>query len=256
MKPAEQTIAETDVCIVGGGPAGLGAAIAARAKGLRVIVADGAQPPIDKACGEGLLPDALEALRGLGVELAPGSSAAFTGIRFASPTMAVDARFPSGVARGVRRTVLHGLLADRAQATGAVLLWGRRVTGLEENSVKLDSGTIRSRWVVGADGQNSRIRQWAGLGRVRRESRRFGFRRHYRLAPWSEFMEIHWGAHCQVYVTPVSPHEVCIALISRDPHHRIDGVLDGFPECGNAFAASRTRARSVGRLPPPEHFSA
>ena len=49
----------TDVFVVGGGPAGLAAAIAARQRGLRVVVADGGQPPIDKACGEGLMPDGL-----------------------------------------------------------------------------------------------------------------------------------------------------------------------------------------------------
>jgi len=44
---------DTDVFIVGGGPAGLAAAIAARCKGLRVMLADGASPPIAKTCGEG-----------------------------------------------------------------------------------------------------------------------------------------------------------------------------------------------------------
>jgi len=38
--------------VIGGGPAGLAAAIAARQQGLRVLVAEGARPPIDKACGE------------------------------------------------------------------------------------------------------------------------------------------------------------------------------------------------------------
>jgi flavin-dependent dehydrogenase len=44
---------ETDVFIIGGGPAGLAAAIAAREKGCKVAVADCTRPPIDKACGEG-----------------------------------------------------------------------------------------------------------------------------------------------------------------------------------------------------------
>ena len=52
----------TDVFVIGGGPAGLAAAIAARQQGLRVVVADGAKPPIDKACGEVLMPDAIAAL--------------------------------------------------------------------------------------------------------------------------------------------------------------------------------------------------
>ena len=50
---------DADVFILGGGPAGLAAAIAARRRGLRVILADAERPPIDKACGEGLMPDSL-----------------------------------------------------------------------------------------------------------------------------------------------------------------------------------------------------
>ena len=56
-----------DVFVVGGGPAGLATAIAARRRGLSVMVADGAIPPIDKSCGEGLMPDGVEALHALGI---------------------------------------------------------------------------------------------------------------------------------------------------------------------------------------------
>src|SRR5258708_15893290 len=55
-----------DVLIVGGGPAGLASAIAAARQGLHVEVIDAMKPPIDKACGEGLMPDALEALAAIG----------------------------------------------------------------------------------------------------------------------------------------------------------------------------------------------
>src|ERR1044071_9947152 len=53
----------TDAVIVGGGPAGLAAAIALRVRGLEVVLADAAIPPIEKACGEGLMPDGVAALR-------------------------------------------------------------------------------------------------------------------------------------------------------------------------------------------------
>src|SRR3979490_781323 len=52
----------TSVLVIGGGPAGLAVAIAARMKGFDVTVADGAKPPIDKACGEGLMPGTMAAL--------------------------------------------------------------------------------------------------------------------------------------------------------------------------------------------------
>ena len=277
---------DTDVFIAGGGPAGLAAAIAARAKGLRVMVADPAEPPVDKACGEGLPPDSLAALRALGIGFDPDLSAPIAGIRFVGCKASVQASFPSGLGAGVRRTILHRLLATRAEETGVTLLWGRRVTGLSGHSVKLlrnsrktgtgssvppdelassspvwghaavpfalDSETIRSQWIIGADGQGSRIRQWAGLDRKRRESFRFGFRRHYRMPPWSEFVEVHWGGNCQFYVTPIGCREVCVALISRDSHHRIDDVLDGFPELqrrlrGVEFTSQERGAISASR---------
>ena len=68
---------ETDVFVIGGGPAGLAAAIAARQRGFDVMVADGALPPIDKPCGEGLMPDGLCALADLGVTIPPEESYPF-----------------------------------------------------------------------------------------------------------------------------------------------------------------------------------
>ena len=56
---------QPDIFVVGGGPAALASAIAASDKGFRVTVADAARPPLDKACGEGLMPDAVLALETL-----------------------------------------------------------------------------------------------------------------------------------------------------------------------------------------------
>jgi len=43
-------------------------------------------------------------------------------------------------------------------------------------------------------------------------------------------MELHWGPHCQIYVTPIAHDEVCVALMSADPHLRLDAALTAFPE--------------------------
>lgn len=221
----------TDVFVIGGGPAGLAAAIAARLKGFDVIVADAARPPIDKPCGEGLMPDAFDALRGLGVYLADvAPSFPFRGIRFHGAGVSVAASFPRGHGVGIRRTRLHEVLIDRARQIRVSMLWGTRVNGVSEDSVLLDDAVVRCRWIIGADGQNSRVRHWAGLDAARHESARYGFRRHYRIAPWTDHMEIYWGAGCQMYVTPVSPREVCAAVISRDSHLRFDDALPLFPD--------------------------
>src|SRR5271155_4668016 len=136
----------TDVFIVGGGPAGLAAAIAARTKGFRVIVADGAKPPITKACGEGMLPDALKALSELGVELRDSDGSALTGIRFEDDRSSVSARFPEGCGLGVRREILHQRMMERAQNCGVSFLWNTAVTGLFGEGVVAGGNKIAARW--------------------------------------------------------------------------------------------------------------
>src|SRR5580698_6001558 len=131
----------TDVFVVGGGPAGLAAAIALRSRGLEVTVADPALPPIDKGCGEGLMPNALVALERLAVELPREHCFPFRGIRFLGQDASVDASFPNGSGVGIRRTHLHQALIRRAEEVGAKLLWGVAVKGLSKSGVVLDRAT-------------------------------------------------------------------------------------------------------------------
>jgi len=142
----------------------------------------------------------------------------------------VEARFPAGCGFGLRRTALHQFLIDHAHQAGVRLLWGARVTALVNAGAWVDDRLVRARWIVGADGGNSPVRRWAGLDASQRDSRRYGFRRHYRIPPWSEFMEIHWADGCQLYLTPVSDGEVCVVAISRDPHLRLDAALARLPQ--------------------------
>ena len=228
-----------DVFIIGGGPAGLATAIAARSHDLSVVVADGALPPIDKACGEGLMPDGVEALRNLGITIPENESYPFCGIRFVCDGTKAEATFPRGTAYGIRRTHLHRVMVDHAAACGVRLLWQAAVTGLHPEGALVAGELVRTRWVVGADGSSSRVRDWAKLDRheldatfdaTRERNLRFAFRRHYRVRPWTDFMELHWGRHCQVYITPVSREEVCVALISSSAKLRLDDALGEFPD--------------------------
>ena len=219
-----------DVIVIGGGPAGLAAAISAARQGMRVAVADCAQPPIDKACGEGLMPDSLQALAELGVSLEGCDTGRFRGIRFIGREAAVEADFPCGAGLGIRRTLLHGLMAERAAALGVRLLWGARVSNVKSGEVEVNEQVLHCRWIVGADGQNSRVRKWAGLTRGRDHERRIGLRQHFQIQPWSEFVEIYWGESRQAYVTPIGSDEICVALISRARFASFDTALAHFPE--------------------------
>jgi len=205
-------------------------AIAARQRGLRVAVADGMQPPIDKACGEGLMPAGLAALERLGLQLPLEQAYPFRGIRFLSGKLAADAQFPAGEnGLAARRTVLHRVMVDRAAQVGADLFWRQTVSGIAADGVQVGTDFVRARWIVGADGANSRVRRWARLERSSRPRLRYWFRRHYRVAPWTDHMEVHWGERCQGYATGVSRQRVCVAMASHDPRMRLEDGLRDLP---------------------------
>ena len=204
-----------EVFVIGGGPAGLAVAIAGQRRGFTVTVADGAEPFIDKACGEGLMPGTQEALGRLGVELPADVGYRFNGIRFLDKSAAVGADFPHGRGIGIRRTVLHEVLVREAERSGVKLLWKTPVSGIESGGVRLNSGVVPARWIIGADGGHSRVCHWCELDSTVSNHQRFAMRRHYRVRPWSEFMEIYWGPRVQAYVTPIACEEVCVVMMGE-----------------------------------------
>ena len=216
-----------DALIVGGGPAGLAAAIALRLKGLDVLVADALHPPIDKACGEGLMPDARKDLAALGIAVHEG--APFEGIAFLAGRRHAAAYFEHGTGIGIRRLQLHALLVGRCRELGVRLAWGTRVQIALHEPLLVDGLRCTYRYAIAADGQSSRMRLAMGLGQGKIFSRRFGARCHYRVEPWSRMVEVHWGDLGQAYVTPVGEEEVCVATVARSPAVRMEAVLRGLP---------------------------
>jgi flavin-dependent dehydrogenase len=207
---------QADVFVIGGGPAGLAAAIAARQKGLTVILADGRRPPLDKACGEGLMPDTRLDAAALGIELPDSDGMEFRGIRFVGERCSVQGDFPRGSGLGLRRLALHERMVEAAERAGVQLRWGTPIASAAD---------VPARWTIGADGTGSRVRKWACLENSATHTRRFAQRQHFALAPWSPRVEVHWGHGCQIYITPTAPNEICVALISRDPRLRLSEAL-------------------------------
>jgi 2-polyprenyl-6-methoxyphenol hydroxylase-like FAD-dependent oxidoreductase len=196
----------------------------------------------------------LNALAHLGVLVPEEGCAPLRGIRFVNGSYSMDSPFGKddhGLrdhGLGVRRTLLHRLLAERATLAGVETMWGARVTGISNGRVLVNGEAVEARWIIGADGIASRIRTWAGLDASRRETRRFGFRRHYRILPWTDRVEIHWGGGYQIYITPVGPEEICLALISRDPHLRIDEALGKMPGLLDRLAGAQVSSTDRGSV--------
>jgi flavin-dependent dehydrogenase len=223
-----------DVLVVGGGPVGLAAAIYCTLAGLSVTVAEPRTAPVDKACGEGVMPAAVRRLAALGVT---PDGHPLRGIRYLDAAHQADAPFRHGDGLGVRRTVLHAALAARAAALGIPVI-PARVTTFERRAGHVAAAGVEARYLVAADGLHSTVRRvleretparqpggrrpgwkpgWKPGGERRPAVPRYGLRRHYRVAPWTDLVEVHWAPRSEAYVTPVSADVVGIGLLFARP---------------------------------------
>lgn len=151
-----------DVAVVGAGPAGSAAALAARRAGATVLLLDRADFPRDKPCGDGIAPHTLDVLAGLGVRGLADGYAPVTALRLVGPGGAAVARPLPRAAYTVPRAVFDGRLVAAAVAAGADL---RRhaVRRLADAGDRVDiDGRWSARTVIGADGASSTVRRHLG----------------------------------------------------------------------------------------------
>ncbi|MBB3749905.1 flavin-dependent dehydrogenase [Mycolicibacterium sp. BK634] len=245
-----------DLLVAGGGPAGLVTALHAARAGLSVTVVERRRAPIDKACGEGMMPYTVEQLGKLGIT-PPGKP--FRGITYLDSTRRVDAPFRAGPGLGVRRTALHSALMDAVSAAGVDVVTAH-VGSITQDTDSVQCAGFRARYLAAADGLHSPIRRSLGLARPSRGSRRWGLRRHVHIAPWSERVEVYWGDGAEAYVTPVADDCVGIAILTARQgsfesrlaefgalRERVDGHQHG-PERAAGPLRQRVASRRAGRV--------
>jgi len=245
---------DADLLIAGAGPAGLAAAIEAADCGLRVTVVEKRRPPLDKPCGEGIMPAGVALLHRLGIHVPALHSRPFTGIRFVDGKIVAEGRFPNGPGLGVRRTALAQAMLERASRAGVEVRFGCALVSFAQRRRSVvamtSDGEIEAAWLIGADGLHSRVRALAGLGgSPRSEGRRFGMRRHFSVAPWTTCVEVHWSDGAEAYVTPVGPAEVGVALLWNGEHCRYDELLGRFPVLAQCLAGAPPCTEIAGAGP-------
>ena len=236
---------DADLIVVGGGPVGLAAAIEARLAGLSVALVEARDGAIDKACGEGLMPGAVPMLDRLGVDPA---GMPLRGVSYRDGRRVADYRFREGSGLGVRRLELHRALAARADELGVARVF-EKVTELSQDNDGVSVGGLRGRWVLGADGLHSSVRRLAGLEASPSRLKRYGLRRHFTVAPWTDLIEVHWAHGIEAYVTPVAPDVVGVAILGNKGLD-FDDAIAGIPELAGHLAGA-TRAsvlRGAGPL--------
>jgi flavin-dependent dehydrogenase len=233
-----------DLCIAGGGPVGLAAALYAARAGLDVVVHEPRSGPVDKACGEGLMPGAVADLAELGVEPAGHRIA---GIAYLDTSRRVETAFRHGDGRGVRRTVLHSALRDAVAAAG-VEVETRAVEEVENRGDHVLVDGERFGHLIAADGLHSPTRRYLGLDQPVARRRRFGLRSHVAVPPWTPYVEVHWSPTSEAYVTPVADDLVGVAVLT-DSSRPFPELLGEHPLLADRLAgAGWQRVRGAGPL--------
>jgi len=194
---------DAEVIVVGAGPAGAATAWALAKEGVDVLVLDRARFPRDKICAEYLSPQASRILSDMGVleEIERSGPAHLAGMRLRAPNgLVANGEFAAnhgfhgfrdkGLA--IRRTILDEIVLRGARSVGARVEEGVRVTDVVRNSGARVSGvstigpngvarTLRSHYIVGADGLRSVIGRRLGLVKTSRIwPRRIALVAHYR----------------------------------------------------------------------------
>jgi flavin-dependent dehydrogenase len=254
-----------DLLVVGGGPAGLATGIFAALEGLTVTLFERRRFPVDKPCGEGLMPRGVELLSRMGLTVLDAHP--FHGIRYVDRSSVAEARFPDGPGYGIRRTVLSRAMAARARALGVEVVESARVDSIETTAtrarVNVSRQTFDGRWVVAADGLHGILRaeassflgarSWLPTGSLR--SPRFGFRSHFRVRPWSPCVEVHWAEGGEAYVTPVGEEEVAVAFLWNERAPSWDDMISRFPTLAARLAGRPSTSKLQGAGPLRRRFT-
>jgi len=156
-----------DVVVVGAGPAGAAAALAAVRAGARTVLLEREQLPRYKRCGGGMIGASQAAVDAAGVDLGPLSLDRVGRFTFTSSGRAGFTRETAPFLPMVLRSQLDAALVQVAVDAGVELREGVTVTSYEQDGSGVRIGTrdgvVTAGAVVGADGSGSRAAAHVGV---------------------------------------------------------------------------------------------
>ncbi|GAB3577203.1 NAD(P)/FAD-dependent oxidoreductase [Hymenobacter daeguensis] len=222
-----------DILVIGGGLAGLAAALDLAGRGFRVAVVERKQYPFHKVCGEYVSNEVLPYLRRLGADPAALAPAAISQFMVSSPG-GRSLSLPLDLGGfGVSRYALDDFLYQKALARGVVFHLKSTVTDVafddatDQHQVMLADGrALTARVVLGAYGKRANLDRQLHRPFFAQRSPYLGVKYHLRLPGFPrDLIALHNFADGYAGISAIEEDKLCFCYLTTRANLRRHGTI-------------------------------
>jgi flavin-dependent dehydrogenase len=239
-----------DILLIGGGLAGLTAALDLSGRGYRVAVVERKQYPFHKVCGEYVSNEVLPYLRRLGADPAELEPAAISQFLVSSPGgRTLTAPLDLG-GFGVSRYALDDFLYQRAVARGVTFYLKNTVTDVafdartDQHTIALADGRLlTARVVLGTYGKRAALDRQLQRPFFTQRSPYLGVKYHLRLPGFPrDLIALHNFADGYAGISSIEEDKLCFCYLSTRQNLRQHGTI---PAMEQAVLARNPHLRAI-----------
>ena len=239
-----------DIVLIGGGLAGLAAALDLARRGYQVAVVERKQYPFHKVCGEYVSNEVLPYLRRLGADPAELGPAAISRFLLSSPGGRILSSPLDLGGFGVSRYVLDEFLYQQGMAAGVVFHLKNTVTDVtfdpatDRHTVTLGDGrTLTARVVLGTYGKRANLDRQLQRPFFAQRSPYLGVKYHLRLPGFPrDVIALHNFADGYAGISAIEEDKLCFCYLSSRQNLKDHGTI---PALEREVLARNPRLREV-----------